>query len=253
MNLRLKYLPKMKILNFLLTFIYPKTCMSCNTLLNYNTKIELCDNCAKDFNPYRGNRCITCDRPIDNTGECSICKSEKIYFEKGYCVYPYAGAVRNTILNFKFKNMALYYTYLGSKMTEYYFEYIMESYDYITAVPIHKKKLKVRGYNQAELLAEYISEQINIPYCTVLKRTVNTKPQNALNKKERVTNIKNAFSLIDNIDIKNKSILIVDDIFTTGTTINECCKVLKKPVHSKLIFYLFPPKEKLNKKQKRLF
>ena len=228
MNLRLKYLPKMKILNFLLTFIYPKTCMSCNTLLNYNTKIELCDNCAKDFNPYRGNRCITCDRPIDNTGECSICKSEKIYFEKGYCVYPYAGAVRNTILNFKFKNMALYYTYLGSKMTEYYFEYIMESYDYITAVPIHKKKLKVRGYNQAELLAEYISEQINIPYCTVLKRTVNTKPQNALNKKERVVNIKNAFSLIDNINIKNKSILIVDDIFTTGTTINECCKVLKK-------------------------
>lgn len=228
MNLRLKYLPKMKILNFLLTFIYPKTCMSCNTLLNYNTKIELCDNCAKDFNPYRGNRCITCDRPIDNTGECSICKSEKKYFEKGYCVYPYAGAVRNTILNFKFKNMALYYTYLGSKMTEYYFEYIMESYDYITAVPIHKKKLKVRGYNQAELLAEYISEQINIPYCTVLKRTVNTKPQNALNKKERVVNIKNAFSLIDNINIKNKSILIVDDIFTTGTTINECCKVLKK-------------------------
>lgn len=228
MNLRLKYLPKMKILNFLLTFIYPKTCMSCNTLLNYNTKIELCDNCAKDFNPYRGNRCITCDRPIDNTGECSICKSEKIYFEKGYCVYPYAGAVRNTILNFKFKNMALYYTYLGSKMTEYYFEYIMESYDYITAVPIHKKKLKLRGYNQAELLAEYISEQINIPYCTILKRTVNTKPQNALSKKERVTNIKNAFSLIDNIDIKNKSILIVDDIFTTGTTINECCKVLKK-------------------------
>ena len=124
--------------------------------------------------------------------------------------------------------MALYYTYLGSKMTEYYFEYIMESYDYITAVPIHKKKLKVRGYNQAELLAEYISEQINIPYCTILKRTVNTKPQNALSKKERVTNIKNAFSLIDNIDIKNKSILIVDDIFTTGTTINECCKVLKK-------------------------
>lgn len=228
MNLRLKYLPKMKILNFLLTFIYPKTCMSCDTLLNYNAKIELCDNCAKDFNPYRGNRCITCDRPIDNTGECSICKSEKIYFEKGYCVYPYARAVRNTILNFKFKNMALYYTYLGSKMTEYYFEYIMESYDYITAVPIHKKKLKVRGYNQAELLAEYISEQINIPYCTVLKRTVNTKPQNALNKKERVVNIKNAFSLIDNINIKNKSILIVDDIFTTGTTINECCKVLKK-------------------------
>lgn len=228
MNLRLKYLPKMKILNFLLTFIYPKTCMSCDTLLNYNAKIELCDNCAKDFNPYRGNRCITCDRPIDNTGECSICKNEKIYFEKGYCVYPYAGAVRNTILNFKFKNMALYYTYLGSKMTEYYFEYIMESYDYITAVPIHKKKLKVRGYNQAELLAEYISEQINIPYCTVLKRTVNTKPQNALNKKERAVNVKNAFSLIDNIDIKNKSILIVDDIFTTGTTINECCKVLKK-------------------------
>lgn len=236
MNLRLKYLPKMKILNFLLTFIYPKTCMSCNTLLNYNTKIELCDNCAKDFNPYRGNRCITCDRPIDNTGECSICKSEKIYFEKGYCVYPYAGAVRNTILNFKFKNMALYYTYLGSKMTEYYFEYIMESYDYITAVPIHKKKLKIRGYNQAELLAEYISEQINIPYCTVLKRTVNTKPQNALNKKERVVNIKNAFSLIDNINIKNKSILIVDDIFTTGTTINECCKVLKKASAFKVDF-----------------
>lgn len=237
MNLRLKYLPKMKVLNFLLTFIYPKTCMSCDTLLNYNTKIELCDECAKDFEPYTGNRCITCDRPMDNTGECSICKSEKIYFERGYCVYPYSGAVRNAILNFKFKNMALYYTYFGSKMTEYYFDYIMESYDYVTAVPIHKKKLKIRGYNQAELLAEYISEQINIPYYPILKRTVNTKPQNALNKKEREANIKNAFSLVDNVDIKNKSILIIDDILTTGTTINECCKILKKAGVFKVDFF----------------
>lgn len=76
MNLRLKYLPKMKFLKFLLTFIYPKTCMGCNTLLNYNAKVELCDECSKDFEPYVGNRCVTCDRPTDNAGECSICKSE---------------------------------------------------------------------------------------------------------------------------------------------------------------------------------
>lgn len=243
MNLRLKYLPKMKFLKFLLTFIYPKTCMGCNTLLNYNAKVELCDECSKDFEPYAGNRCVTCDRPTDNTGECSICKSEKLYFERGYCVYPYSGAVRNTILNFKFRNMALYYTYLGSKMVDYYFDYIMESYDYITAVPIHKKKLKIRGYNQAELLAEYISEHIDIPYISILKRTVNTKPQNALNKKEREANIKNAFSLIDNIDIKNKSILIVDYIFTTGTTVNECCKVLKKAGAFKVDFFSLSAKK----------
>lgn len=115
MNLRLKYLPKMKFLKFLLTFIYPKTCMGCNTLLNYNAKVELCDECSKDFEPYVGNRCVTCDRPTDNAGECSICKSEKLYFERGYCVYPYSGAVRNTILNFKFRNMALYYTYFRFK------------------------------------------------------------------------------------------------------------------------------------------
>ncbi len=228
MNLRLKYLPKLKFLNFLLTFIYPKTCMSCNTLLNYNSKLELCDKCAEDFEPYKGNRCVNCDRPMENTGECSICKSEKLYFDRGYCVYPYDGAVRKAILNFKFKNMALYYIYLGSKMTEYYFNYIMDEYDYITAVPIHKKKLKNREYNQAELLAEYIAEQTNLEYCPILKRIVNTKSQNALNKKERMDNIKNAFIINKSIDVKNKSILIIDDIFTTGTTINECSKILKK-------------------------
>ena len=78
-------------------------------------------------------------------------------------------------------------------MVDYYFDYIMESYDYITAVPIHKKKLKIRGYNQAELLAEYISEHIDIPYISILKRTVNTKPQNALNKKREKQILKMLF------------------------------------------------------------
>ena len=95
-------------------------------------------------------------------------------------------------------------------------------------------------------MAEYISEHIDIPYISILKRTVNTKPQNALNKKEREANIKNAFSLIDNIDIKNKSILIVDDIFTTGTTVNECCKVLKKAGAFKVDFFSLSAKRKLN-------
>lgn len=227
MNLRLKYLPKLKILDFILTFIYPKACMGCDELLNYNTKIQLCEKCAKDFEPYTGNRCLNCDRPIEKNDECSICKKEKIYFSRGYCVFPYKGAVRKAIHNFKFNNMALYYTYFGSKMTDYYFEYIMENYDYITSVPVHKKKLKTRGYNQAELLAEYIGNEIQIPYMPILKRTVNTKPQNSLDRKERAVNIKNAFELSENVDIKMKSILIIDDILTTGATINECAKVLE--------------------------
>lgn len=104
--------------------------------------------------------------------------------------------------------------------------------DLITSVPLHPKRQKDRGFNQAEMMAQEVSRQQDIPYLNLLIRTRHTVNQASLHDKEkRLSNLKDIFELDQKIElqlIKDKSIMIIDDVTTTGTTLNECAKVLKK-------------------------
>lgn len=185
------------------------------------------------------NRCPYCYRIIEKDELCCQ-KCEKALPKHGVCqgvtggyrsTAPliYRGKYRRALLNFKFKNRQHYSKAFAKLMAKD----IKRSYpdmifDYITFVPMHKKPLKKRGFNQSELLANELSRELNIPCITTLEKTKNTKPQHTLRGVKRLNNLKGAFKAIDKKGLSNRSVLLIDDVITTGTTLGECCKTLTK-------------------------
>ncbi len=217
-----------QIINDILSVIYPNHCVGCGKILSITGDKWVCDECGDSFEISDGKRCEKCGRIIYHRGSCRVCSSKKTYFDKGYSVFEYKDAVRSGIMDFKYRGMFRYGKFLGRIMAEYAENNIKSNFDYVTAVPLHSARYRKRGYNQSEILARYAAKSLGVEYKNILVRSVNTKPQNSLGSKERLENIKGAFSVKKNVSVDGKRILIVDDIFTTGSTINECSKILKQ-------------------------
>ena len=184
-------------------------------------------------------RCPLCERTIAiDQCCCSKCKEQlpssyiENYAHGGYrCVssFPYDGIFRKAILVFKFYNKPNRKRQLAMLMEKDIRDYYKDkSFDIITSVPLHKNKYKKRGYNQSCLLGKEISALLHIPYVEVLEKHRDNEIQHTLKGKDRIKNVKNAYRLIDSKLIKDKNILIVDDIITTGCTLGECSRVLEK-------------------------
>ena len=142
----------------------------------------------------------------------------------------YQGIIRKLILNYKFQDKTyLYKTFVKFLLKNKKIVENIKTYDIIIPVPMYKTKKWLRGYNQVELIARELSKDLNIPLkCTTLTKIKDTKKQSSLTRAERKQNIKNAFIVKNASDIENKKILLFDDIITTGSTLNECSKTLKK-------------------------
>ena len=118
------------------------------------------------------------------------------------------------------------------------FPYILEDMDMLVPVPVHKKRLKERGFNQSDVLAKSIAELSGKMCCyNGIKRVRYTAPQSGLHPDQRLINIKNAFEINNEIDFKSKKIVLIDDIFTTGATINECAGILRKSGAAQVDFF----------------
>lgn len=218
-----------KIIDGCISIIYPNRCVGCNEILDFGDK-WLCGNCRKDFVSEGHKRCKICGRIIYHNGNCRKCNSSKRYFDKGHSVFEYKGAVRNGVMNYKYKGLHSYGRYFGKIMANYALDYVNTDmdFDYVTAVPLHYKRFSDRGYNQSEIMAKYVAKAIGVEYKKLLKRKINTRPLNSLSGVDRGKEIKSAFTLRKRKNVKDKNILIIDDIYTTGATVNECCKELKK-------------------------
>lgn len=221
----------------ILSLFFPNRCVGCGELIKVDGDPWICDKCREQFEIKEHRRCKICGRIIHHRGNCRICNSDKMCFDRGYAVFEYKGGVRKAIMDFKYKNMFRYGEFFGNIMSDFAKENIDEYFDYITAVPLHSKRKRDRGYNQSEILAKAIGRELGIKYKRLLLRKTNTKPQNSLNKKERLENIKKAFCMCRNVSVENKNILIIDDIFTTGSTINECSRILKENKAAKVEFF----------------
>lgn len=220
------HLTKSNLFKKFLYIVFPKSCISCSKAIDIKKEKPICDKCIKGFTKVDSLKfkCNKCGRIIEYNGLCTMCSSEKEYYDSGICVYEYSHSLRDAIINYKFKGLHYHSKYFGNVMAENLHN--TSDYDIITFVPLHKIKHKQRGYNQAELLAKVISEIHGITLCQALTKVKNTRQQSTLSSKEREINVRNAFKC--SADVKNKSILIVDDILTTGHTINECSRILKK-------------------------
>ena len=156
-------------------------------------------------------------------------KYQDKYFETHFYMFKYDGIIRDILLNYKFKEQTYLYRSFMIFFNKKYKKFShFDFYDIIIPVPISKKRMKTRGYNQSLLIAKEISKITNIKMedNILIKQKNNTK-QSTLNKIYREQNVIDAYKLLEKGKIENKNILLIDDIYTTGATVNECSKMLK--------------------------
>ena len=208
--------------------LYPKRCAICDGAL-LPAETGVCDKCKERIVYIKNPVCLICGRPMTRNGEkCEECLDQKHVFTAGRTVFSY-DFIAESIYRFKYLNRAEYGEYFGLEMVKAHSGFISQiKPDAIIPVPLHKKRYLKRGYNQAALLAYEISLLTGIPvYEDFLKRAKNTVPQKKFNKKQRFINMKKAFIVGEN-SVKLSKVIVVDDIFTTGSTIDSLSLELKK-------------------------
>ena len=193
----------------LLKLIYPDVCAFCNKI----QKESLCKKCEEKIKKYKKDIVI---------------RSKNNYFEELISIFKYEGLIREKIIQYKFQDKSyIYNTFAKIILKNEKVCGLLKKYDIIIPVPIHRKRKLQRGYNQTQLIAKEIAKNIDIKLCDdVLVKSKNTIAQSKLNKNKRKQNIKNAFKVLNLEKIQGKNILLFDDIFTTGSTVNECARVL---------------------------
>lgn len=218
------------IFNGFLDSIFPKhiKCIFCGEELPELNSYDTCDKCKKTLPLLKEKTCcIRCGAELedDQLGVCFNCKKNNFDFLYARSVCSYTGAVIPTMYKFKFGKGK----YLAEPLAYYMYEVLKElnwGIDIITYVPMFPKREKIRGYNQARELAIELSKVTNIPMEDVFEKIIDTHEQAKLNSQARRKNLKDAFKVI-NKNLKDKTILIIDDIFTTGTTTAELSRILK--------------------------
>lgn len=203
-------------LEWFLDLIYPRKCIVCGEVINVESKDYYCYQC-KNYVQY-------IKEDIDN----EFFNKNNAYVKRNYGVFIYNEYMKDIIHRFKYKNHPEYCSTL-SKLIQPIFDEIIQkhSIDVVIPIPLHKSKYKSRGYNQSELLAKKLIKNLNIKIdCKCLLRVKNTKPQNDLNEKERKNNLKKAFEVVDKQNVSYKRVLLIDDIYTTGSTVEAAAAVL---------------------------
>ena len=163
-------------------------------------------------------------------------KNNEMEFNEHLYVFKYEGVVRRSILKYKFNDKSyLYKTFANFLLKNEKFFEIIKSYDTIIPVPISKKRQNERGYNQSYLLSKEIAKKTGVNLeKNCLFKVKNIIEQSKLNKEDRIANIQGVYELRNPEKLNNKKILLLDDIYTTGSTVSECCKILKKAYPSKI-------------------
>ena len=196
---------------------------------------QVCSVCGK-IN--KKGLCVKCRNMLEKLAIFQITKEDlqECYFQELISIFPYEGMIRQLLLAYKFNEKS--YMYIGFVnfilKNKKIFEKL-QSYDIVIPVPISKKRMKERGYNQSLVIAKKLSKDAKIQLQTnCLLKTRNIIEQSKLNKEQRKENTKNVYKLKNGEILRNKSILLIDDIFTTGSTANECCKILQEAMPKKI-------------------
>ncbi len=211
--------------------LFPRFCVRCKREGRY-----ICMKCEL-FISEAGFICPVCQKPSYFGKKHKRCKKNKI--DGLISIWDYEGIIKELIYLIKFGG----FFHIIEELTErliltikkeetrfsYFLDFLIHKETYITFVPLGKSREKERGFNQSRILAEYIAKITGKEVINLIERKKNTKPQAKLeNKKERFLNVKNAFTLDCKNDLNIKRVLIVDDVWTSGSTMKECCRVLKK-------------------------
>ena len=225
----------MHLLSRILDFILPTSCSFCHDPVGDSNIPFFCSTCWADFTLIQGPVCPRCGTPFDSPEAlaqspehvCLACRREPPLFDQALSVGYFEGSLREAVHQFKYRPCRT----LGSPLGEWMAANVrlVMDIDLVMPVPLHVSRLKERGFNQALLLAHRMSESHSIPFSSDnLCRTRPTRPQVELTGVERIQNVAGAFALRQPEMVVDRSVVLIDDVFTTGATMNECASVLKQ-------------------------
>lgn len=216
----------------IIELIFPNQCLYCSKLIGQEG--AFCNCCWKKLQFITDPKCNICSHPFEfqvaDNLICAKCLSDKPSYDKAITVFRYNQIIKKVIGDFKYRDT----TYLAKKFARILFNRAsseIDKTDFIIAVPLHKKRLRKRKFNQAILLTKELSKLSKKEFFyDFLLRIKNTTAQAGLRKKQREKNLRGAFALNEKYKeiVKGKKILLIDDVMTTGTTLENCAKVLKK-------------------------
>lgn len=212
--------------NDLLDFIFPGYCYICNLFLA-NPDKYLCSSCLEKMSVLPTPFCTVCKTFLDNLPTNHNCKA---YLHSAYSLWTFAEGVETLVHKFKYESKVGLGKRLGQVLAQ---QLSTQSFwpeiDTLIPVPLYSTRKRERGYNQAEVLAQSVADCTKVrPISNALRRCRNTKDQTHLSAAQRKENVKNAFQVSAGIDLSRVTIMLVDDVITTGATLNECAKTLKQ-------------------------
>lgn len=224
-----------KIGQWLIECIYPPCCPFCDQVLQKKERVYgLCRGCQKELVYITNDFCAKCGKRIDSGQEefCMDCVRQKHMYDQARSIFSYQGRTREAMYRFKKKNRREYAGYFGKEICQMRRRWILSlQVDLLIPVPMHPSNVRMRGYNQAQLLAEVIGRELNLPVSSqILQKTGRTQAQKELDRNQRRKNLEHAFTVPAekrNV-LQGKNVLLVDDIYTTGATVDAAAKVLKQ-------------------------
>ncbi len=227
------------LLNALLDLLFPEFCCLCGSFLFLDHKVIACKKCwEREFREFKGEKCIKCGHPLSllpGKGHlCKRCLEEKreFYFDKVSYYTLYEGLAEKAIVELKFSKLKPLAYQVGREISKSLKVFINENHiDTVVPVPVHRNTLKERGFNQSE----EILKGAEVHFENLLEKPIYREKQSSMSFKERRENVRGLFKL--NGEVKGKRILIFDDVFTTGATVNEISRLLKEKGAEKVFVY----------------
>jgi len=219
------------LLNTLLEVFYPSNCVGCGHPQDPGTL--LCNECKETAPRIRAPFCRCCSRPfagfIYGEFSCPNCEDRTPAFDCVVSNYQAKGVLKELIHRFKYGHQF----YLRRVLAEFLVEAMQDTRlqadpaDYLVPVPLHPTRFRERGFNQADALAETLSKRTRVPILRCIERRRYTNTQTRFDRFERMQNLRNAFVLRKNSDVRGKHLVLLDDVLTTGSTLHECALVLR--------------------------
>lgn len=210
-------------------FMKNHSCICCYKEISDETRFMLCENCNKNMEILSGKLCEKCGDFLNDKGDCiNSCNKLNYCFDKNISIFYYTNSAARIVKNLKYGKKKYLAENIANIMVEYAKDFISDV-DIILHVPASKNRIRERGFNQAKELAKFVAEKTNKKLIDAILKIKDTIHQAGGSQKERMKNLVGSFA-IDEIfadELKGKNILIIDDVFTTGSTLNECAKIIK--------------------------
>lgn len=221
-------------MNFL-NILFPARCPVCGDVQELNATAGICKSCYRQLPFVTEPCCKHCGKPIaDGQAEfCYDCKKKKSSLTEGTALYVYTERMKKAMAQFKYGGSQVDGDVYGKELWKHRGGKLLAwRLDCIIPVPLHRRRQWFRGYNQAELLAEKLSEAMNVPVLAdCLERKRYTRPQKGLDDRTRLKNVKGAFGWKEDAageSVRGRNVLLVDDIYTTGATLESCGDILRR-------------------------